>query len=60
MSTQKPSSTGAVDQRTPPVFRQLLANTLATGIASTFLWFALTFSKTFAGFARRKRQWGGF
>lgn len=27
----------------PPVFRQLLVNTLATGVTSTFLWFALTF-----------------
>ena len=27
----------------PPVFRQLLANTLLTGVTSTFLWFALTF-----------------
>ena len=27
----------------PPVFRQLLVNTLVTGVTSTFLWFALTF-----------------
>jgi MFS transporter, DHA3 family, multidrug efflux protein len=27
----------------PPVFRQLLVNTLGTGVTSTFLWFALTF-----------------
>jgi MFS transporter, DHA3 family, multidrug efflux protein len=27
----------------PPVFRQLLANTLVTGVTSSFLWFALTF-----------------
>jgi DHA3 family multidrug efflux protein-like MFS transporter len=27
----------------PSVFRQLLANTLMTGVTSTFLWFALTF-----------------
>src|SRR5688572_15332592 len=27
----------------PPVFRQLLANTLVTGVTSTFVWFALTF-----------------
>lgn len=27
----------------PRTFRQLLANTLATGVTSTFLWFALTF-----------------
>ena len=29
--------------RIPPVFRQLLANTLLTGVTSSFLWFALTF-----------------
>src|SRR5918994_588240 len=29
--------------RMPRVFRQLLANTLMTGVTSTFLWFALTF-----------------
>ena len=29
--------------RTPRVFRELLANTLVTGVTSTFLWFALTF-----------------
>ena len=33
----------AVAGRMPPVFRQLLANTLLTGVTSTFLWFALTF-----------------
>jgi MFS transporter, DHA3 family, multidrug efflux protein len=27
----------------PPVFRRLLVNTLATGVTSSFLWFALTF-----------------
>jgi hypothetical protein len=27
----------------PAVFRQLLVNTLITGVTSTFLWFALTF-----------------
>ena len=27
----------------PPAFRHLLVNTLATGVTSTFLWFALTF-----------------
>ncbi len=27
----------------PPVFHQLLVNTLVTGVTSTFLWFALTF-----------------
>ena len=26
-----------------PTFRRLLANTLVTGVTSTFLWFALTF-----------------
>ncbi len=29
--------------RMPRVFRELLANTLVTGVTSTFLWFALTF-----------------
>ena len=33
---------GAV-RRMPHAFRQLLANTLITGVTSTFLWFALTF-----------------
>lgn len=27
----------------PPVFKRLLVNTLATGVTSSFLWFALTF-----------------
>ena len=31
------------DTRMPRVFRQLLVNTLLTGVTSTFLWFALTF-----------------
>ncbi len=30
-------------RRTPTVFRHLLANTLVTGVTSSFLWFALTF-----------------
>jgi MFS transporter, DHA3 family, multidrug efflux protein len=33
----------SIKNRTPRVFRRLLANTLMTGITSTFLWFALTF-----------------
>ena len=33
----------AQDTRVPRVFRQLLVNTLITGVTSTFLWFALTF-----------------
>ena len=33
----------AVATGAPRVFRQLLANTLVTGVTSTFLWFALTF-----------------
>ena len=38
------SATEPVQQNTTPrVFRQLLANTLITGVTSTFLWFALTF-----------------
>ena len=43
MSTIQPSRVEANTGRTPRVFRQLLANTLATGVTSTFLWFALTF-----------------
>ncbi len=39
MSASEPSR----DTKTPRVFRQLLANTLVTGVTSTFLWFALTF-----------------
>jgi DHA3 family multidrug efflux protein-like MFS transporter len=39
MSATETSKTTA----TPRVFRQLLVNTLITGITSTFLWFALTF-----------------
>ncbi len=27
----------------PPVFRRLLLNTLAVGVTSSFVWFALTF-----------------
>ena len=33
----------AQDNKMPRVFRQLLVNTLLTGVTSTFLWFALTF-----------------
>ncbi len=33
----------AQDTKMPRVFRQLLVNTLLTGVTSTFLWFALTF-----------------
>ncbi|HEX2273666.1 MAG TPA: MFS transporter [Acidimicrobiales bacterium] len=33
----------AVATAIPRVFRELLANTLVTGVTSTFLWFALTF-----------------
>src|SRR5918993_5417459 len=39
MSATKPSQAS----QTPRVFRQLLVNTLITGVTSTFLWFALTF-----------------
>ena len=39
MSTSEPSQ----PNKTPRVFRQLLANTLMTGVTGTFLWFALTF-----------------
>jgi DHA3 family multidrug efflux protein-like MFS transporter len=39
MNATKPTQ----DNKTPRVFRQLLANTLMTGVTSTFLWFALTF-----------------
>ncbi len=39
MSATQPSQ----DNKTPRVFRQLLVNTLLTGVTSTFLWFALTF-----------------
>jgi DHA3 family multidrug efflux protein-like MFS transporter len=34
---------GRVAPAIPPVFRQLLANTLLTGVTGSFLWFALTF-----------------
>ena len=43
MSTTDLSEAEAASRRTPPVFRQLLLNTLMTGVVSTFLWFALTF-----------------
>ena len=39
--TAQPPSTGF--RAMPQAFRQLLANTLTTGVTSTFLWFALTF-----------------
>ena len=39
MSTTEPSRSTTI----PGVFRQLLVNTLLTGVTSTFLWFALTF-----------------
>ena len=39
-ATLDDAATGA---RMPPAFRALLVNTLATGVTSTFLWFALTF-----------------
>ena len=39
MSATQPSQ----DTKMPPVFRQLLVNTLITGVTSTLLWFALTF-----------------
>src|SRR5215212_5728519 len=39
MSATEPSQ----GNTTPRVFRQLLVNTLITGVTSTFLWFALTF-----------------
>jgi DHA3 family multidrug efflux protein-like MFS transporter len=39
MSATEPTT----KERTPRVFRQLLVNTLMTGVTSTFLWFALTF-----------------
>jgi DHA3 family multidrug efflux protein-like MFS transporter len=43
MSTTELPRSDPAGQRTPPAFRQLLANTLMTGVTSTFLWFALTF-----------------
>jgi DHA3 family multidrug efflux protein-like MFS transporter len=39
MSATEPSK----NEPMPRVFRQLLVNTLLTGVTSTFLWFALTF-----------------
>ena len=42
-SATESSATQAASARMPRAFRQLLANTLATGVTSTFLWFALTF-----------------
>jgi DHA3 family multidrug efflux protein-like MFS transporter len=43
MSTTETRSTPATASRLPLAFRRLLANTLLTGVTSTFLWFALTF-----------------
>ena len=43
MSATKPPKTDRSTERMPRVFRQLLLNTLLTGVTSTFLWFALTF-----------------
>ncbi len=40
--TTPPPSDASVD-RSMSTFHQLLANTLVTGVSSTFLWFALTF-----------------
>ena len=37
------SATDPSQETMPRVFRQLLVNTLMTGVTSTFLWFALTF-----------------
>ncbi len=42
MTTTEMPTTVPEASRTPRVFRELLANTLATGVTSTFLWFALT------------------
>src|SRR5688500_4960270 len=38
-----PGHLPAPDAATMAVFRRLLVNTLATGVTSSFLWFALTF-----------------
>ncbi|MFP5317580.1 MAG: MFS transporter [Acidimicrobiia bacterium] len=43
MSTTQTGRREAVGTGIPRSFRQLLANTLVTGVTSTFLWFALTF-----------------
>lgn len=43
MSTVRTVRGEAVATGIPPTFRRLLANTLVTGVTSTFLWFALTF-----------------
>jgi DHA3 family multidrug efflux protein-like MFS transporter len=43
-STDAPPERDPIEpRRTPAVFRHLLANTLMTGVTSSFLWFALTF-----------------
>jgi len=39
----EPAPAGREARRVPPVFKRLLANTLVTGVTSSFLWFALTF-----------------
>ena len=39
----QPGSPPGGRQPLPPTFRRLLVNTLATGVTSSFLWFALTF-----------------
>lgn len=47
--TETTSAGGGPDRRVPgrepmpPAFRQLLVNTLGTGVTSSFVWFALTF-----------------
>lgn len=41
--TTAPDPTPPARPRMPLAFRQLLLNTLATGVTSSFLWFALTF-----------------
>lgn len=43
MSTTQVGRGEAVGTGIPRTFRQLLANTLLTGVTSTFVWFALTF-----------------
>jgi MFS transporter, DHA3 family, multidrug efflux protein len=38
-----PAPVPPVDSAFPPAFRQLMVNSLVSGVTSTFLWFALTF-----------------
>ncbi|HSP27467.1 MAG TPA: MFS transporter, partial [Ilumatobacteraceae bacterium] len=38
-----PARTTSPDSAFPPAFRQLMVNSLVSGVTSTFLWFALTF-----------------